>query len=135
MFFIIITQYGLSGMFCDCSKNTFFETRPMPTTESQNPTITCSVDPDSTQLSHPSRFCHWCPLFGDNGYPPFKSTTQNQDFFPQRDIISYKPRLKKIIYVHKQYDLVTVAPFYFLAVHSLYMSTYSQDNTQFIYLI
>ena len=53
MFFIIITQYGLSGMFCDCSKNTFFETGPMPMpTESQNPTIAGSVDPDSTQLSH-----------------------------------------------------------------------------------
>ena len=64
----------------------FFETGPMPTpTKSRNPTIVGSGDPDSTQLSHPSRFCHWRPLFGNNDYPPFKSTTQNQNLFPQKD--------------------------------------------------
>ena len=51
----------------------------------QNPTIVGSGDPDSTQLSHPSRFCHWRPSFGDNGYPPCKSTTQNQNLFPRKD--------------------------------------------------
>ena len=54
----------------------------MPTpTKSQNPTIVGSGDPDSAQLSHPSRFCHWHPSFGNNGYPPFKKTTQNQNLF------------------------------------------------------
>ena len=54
----------------------------MPTpTKSQNTTIVGSRDLDSTQLSHPSRFCHRRPLCGNNDYTPFKSTTQNQNLF------------------------------------------------------
>ena len=54
----------------------------MPTrTKLQNPAIVGSGDPDSTQLSHLNRFRHWCPSFGNNGYPPSKSTTQNQNLF------------------------------------------------------
>ena len=26
----------------------------------------------STQWSHPSSFCHWCPSFSNNGYPQLK---------------------------------------------------------------
>ena len=45
----------------------------------------CCEYPTSAKWSHPSRFCHWCPLFGDNGYPPFKSTTQNQNLFLRKN--------------------------------------------------
>ena len=69
----------LNSQFC-------FETGTMPTsTKSWNQTILGSRDPDSTQLSHPSRFCHWHPLFGDSCYPPFKSTTQKQNLFLRKD--------------------------------------------------
>ena len=41
--------------------------------------------PTSTQS-----FCLWYPPFGNNGYPPFKSTTQNQNMLPHKyfDFIS-----------------------------------------------
>ena len=45
----------------------FFETGAMATpTKLQNPTVLGLGVPASTQWSHPSRFCHWRPLFGDN---------------------------------------------------------------------
>ena len=47
----------------------FFESGPIPTpTKLRNPTIVGSGDPDSTQLSNPSRFHHWLPSFGDNDH-------------------------------------------------------------------
>ena len=55
----------------------FFETSAMATpTKLQNPTVLGLGDPASTQWSHPGRFCHWCPSFGNIDYPPIKSTKQ-----------------------------------------------------------
>ena len=63
-----------------------FENGPMPTpTKLRNPTIVGSGDPDSAQWSHPSRFCLWHPLFGNNGNPPFKTNTQYKNLFSQKD--------------------------------------------------
>ena len=75
----------------------FFESGPMLTpTKVQNPTILGSGDLVSTQWSHPCRFCHWFPSFGNNGYPPFKGTTQYQTLFLRNErIFSCQPRLKK----------------------------------------
>ena len=57
---------------------TIFETGVMETlTKSQNSTVLDQGVLASTQRSHPSGFCIWCCLFGDNGYSPFKSTTKN----------------------------------------------------------
>ena len=36
----------------------------------------------------PLRFCQWHPSFDHNGYPLFKTSTQNQLFFPNSDFIS-----------------------------------------------
>ena len=60
----------------------------------------------SAQWSQPRRFHHWRPLFGDNGYPPFKSATQDQNFSPELIFISCQPRLKKM---YLYYDWVSMA--------------------------
>ena len=68
----------------------------MPTpTKLRNPTIVGSGDPDSAQSLHPSRFCHWRPSFGNNGYPPSKSTTQNQKLFLWKDFLFPANPVKK----------------------------------------
>ena len=69
----------------------------MPTlTKWQNTTILGSGDLISAQWSHLRRFYYWRPSFADNGFPPFKSTTQNQKLFLLLCIcISCQPRLKK----------------------------------------
>jgi hypothetical protein len=77
----------------------FFENGPIPSpTKSRNTTIMGSGDPDSAQLSHPSRFCHWHSSFCDNaGYPPFKGTTQNQNLFLQKDFFFLQTQAQKKI--------------------------------------
>ena len=73
-----------------------FEIGPMPTlTKLWNPTIVGSGAPDSTQWSHPSRFCHWRPWFSNNGYPPFIGTTQNLNLFPWKDFYSLPTQAQK----------------------------------------
>ena len=70
----------------------------MPTlTKLRNPTIVVSGDPDSAQWSLPSSFCHWHSLFGDNGYPPFKGTTQNQNLFPKKDFYLPPTQAQKLL--------------------------------------
>ena len=73
----------------------FFEYGPMPTpTKLRNPTIVGSGDPDSAQWSHLSRFSLLRPLFGNNGNPPFKTTTQYDTCSPRRIFVSSQPRQK-----------------------------------------
>ena len=74
----------------------------MPTsTKLRNPAIIVVGSRDmfmySTQWSHPSssRFRHCCPLFGDNSYPPSKSTTQNQNLFLRKDFYFLPIQAKK----------------------------------------
>ena len=69
--------------------------QPQPNCETQP--LWVQGYPDITHLSHPSRFCHWCPSFGDNGYPPFKSTTQNQNLRPFWDFIIFAHFDSKVI--------------------------------------
>ena len=83
-------------MFANVLTASFFENGPMPTpSKSRNPTIVGLGDLDSAQCSHPSSFCHWCSSFGDNGYPPFKDTTQNQNLFPPKDFYFLPTQAKK----------------------------------------
>ena len=56
----------------------FFETGAMAApTKLRNSIILSQAVQASTQRSQPRRFCHWRHSFGNNGYPPIKSTAQN----------------------------------------------------------
>ena len=89
--FIHMTKFGLPTSSCPRSfwmplKTIFFQIGAMPTpTKSRNSTILDQGVLASTQWSHPSRFCYWRLSFGDNGYPPIKSPTQNQKYVPHSD--------------------------------------------------
>ena len=64
-------------IFFKLNSQFFFETGAMATpTKLRNSIVLSQWVPASTQWSQPSRFCHWRPLFDDNGYPPYKSNTQ-----------------------------------------------------------
>ena len=88
---------NLNGFYFIFKSQFFFERVAMPApTKSQNSTSLDQGSPSSTQLSHSSRFCHLRPLFGDNGYPPCKSTTQNQNLFLLKDFNFLPTQAKKI---------------------------------------
>ena len=72
----------------------------MPTpTNLRNPTIVGSGNPDNAQWSHPiTGFAIDAPSLSNNGYPPFKGTTQNQNLFPRKDFYFLPTQAKKTLY-------------------------------------
>ena len=74
-------------------------------TKSWNPTVLGQGVLASTQWSPPSRFCHWRPSFGDNGYPPFNSMYL-VSVYPMDRTNKYK--LEKLFNQHKTFDLLQI---------------------------
>ena len=61
----------------------------------------------STQWSHPRRFCHWYPSFGDNGYLHLRALHKTNYFYCIAILISCQPR-KIFITTWYQWQLVYV---------------------------
>ena len=71
-----------------------FKCLSMPSlTKLRNQTLVGSGDPDSAQW-----FCHWRSSFSNNGYPPFKGTTRNQNLFPRKDFYFLPIQAQKLTF-------------------------------------
>ena len=88
---------SLSSTYHQCNERfgfKSFKSLSMPTlTKFRNQTLVGSGDPDSAQW-----FCHWRSSFSNNGYPPFKGTTRNQNLFPRKDFYFLPIQAQKLTF-------------------------------------